>query len=407
MEFIYKAKNQAGEMIENQIQATSETEAIKLLASQKLFVLDIHDTQRKGLQQEFSFRHGVSLKDKIIFTKELAMMIKGGLPLVDSLNALAEQTENKAFAKIINQIMMDVKGGLALSRALSKHAKVFPMVYTAIAASGEQSGKLDEVLLRLADQLQKDYELNMRVRNAMTYPIVITGALVGVMILMLVFVVPQLKIIFTEMGVALPLPTQIILGMSDFIIKYWYLVIIAVAGLVLLWRLWSKTLRGSLIIDKMKIKVLLFGPLMKKIYLARFSRTMATLVASGLPMLEIIDTVKQVVGNKIYEQAMDQIHQDVENGVTLSMALKKHNPDQIFPAMIYHMTAMGEKSGKVDYVLFEVADFYDKEVEATTNNLTSLIEPILIIIIGAGVGVAIASVILPIYSLVNAIWWKI
>jgi len=403
MEFSYRAKNQAGALVEDQIQASTEDEAVKLLAQQKLFVLDIHSEEQNGFKKEFTFRKRITLKDKIVFTKELAMMIKGGLPLIDSLDALSEQTENPEFAKVIGQIMTDVKGGLALSKALSKHPKTFSTLYLAITASGEKSGKLDEVLTRLADQLQKDYELNSRVKNALTYPAVITVALIGVMILMLVFVVPQLKTIFSEMGVSLPFITTLILSTSDFIIKFWYIMIIVVIGLVVALRSWSNTPGGGFAIDKFKIKVWLFGPLMKKIYLSRFSRTMATLVASGLPMLEIIDTVKQVVGNKIYAQAMEAMHQDIENGVPLSTTLRKHNPYQIFPAMISHMTAMGEKSGKVDYVLFEIADFYDKEVEATTQNLTSLIEPILIIIIGGAVGVAIASVILPIYSLVNAI----
>jgi type IV pilus assembly protein PilC len=403
MEFFYKAKNQAGATVEGQIQATNENEAAKLLAQQKLFVLDLDYGEQTSFQKGFTLRRKVSLKDKIIFTKELAMMIKGGLPLIDSLDALAEQSENREFSRIIGQVMVDVKGGLALSKSLAKHPKVFPTLYIAITASGEKSGKLDEVLTRLADQLQKDYELNSRVKNALTYPVVVTIALIGIMILMLVFVVPQLKIIFSEMGVSLPIPTLIILGTSDFIIKYWYIIIIVVIGLIVAWRAWAKTSGGGIAIDKFKIKVWLFGPLMKKIYLARFSRTMATLIASGLPMLEIIDTVKLVVGNKIYVTAMEAMHRDIESGVPLSMSLRKHNIYQIFPAMISHMTAMGEKSGKVDYVLFEVADFYDKEVEATTQNLTSLIEPILILIIGGGVGIAIASVILPIYSLVNAI----
>ncbi len=403
MEFTYRAKNQAGASVEGQIQAVNEQEAAKLLGAEKLFVLDLQSSEKTGFKKEFSWRRRVSLKDKIVFTKELAMMIKGGLPLIDSLNALSEQTENREFSNIIAQVMTDVKGGLALSKAFAKHPKVFPALYIAITASGEKSGKLDEVLTRLADQLQKDYELNSRVKNAMMYPLIVTIALIGVMILMLVFVVPQLKVIFAEMGVELPLPTRIILGTSDFMIKFWYIMIIVAIGLAIAGRAWGKTQSGALTIDKFKIKVWLFGPLMKKIYLARFSRTMATLIASGLPMLEIIDTVKMVVGNKIHAEALEAIHKEIESGVPLSMALRKHNPLRIFPAMIAHMTAMGEKSGKVDYVLFEVADFYDKEVEATTANLTSLIEPILIILIGGGVGVAIASVILPIYSLVNAI----
>jgi len=399
MDFTYLAKNQKGAQVTGKISAQNNKQAIEMLKSQGLFVLKLDSSSHMQLGN-ISFRKKVSLKDKIIFTKELAMMVRGGLALVEALNALEEQTENQNFKEAIGKITEDVRGGTALSKAMSKYPKIFPGLYIAVTESGEKSGKLDQVLDRLADQLQKDYDLITKVKSAITYPIVIVCALFGVVILMLVFVVPKLKDIFSEMGVALPITTRILLGTSDFVVRFWYIVIALIVGIYFAIRFWARSPKGGLAWDRFKIRMPIFGQLARKIYMARFTRTMATLVASGLPMLEIIDTVKEVVGNQVFKIAFEGISKDVESGVTLSKALKKQ---RIFPPMIYQMVSVGERSGKIDDVLLNIANFYDKEVEASTSNLASLIEPILILIIGAGVGLAIASIIMPIYSLVNVI----
>lgn len=397
MEFTYQAKNNQGAMKEGVISAASEAEAVNDLQKKALYVLNIKASSAK---KKKLFQKKINLKDKIIFTKQLAIMIRGGLPLVEAISALQEQTENARLMEIIGAIKTDISGGMALSKALSKYPTVFPNYYIAVVASGEKSGKLEKVLESLAEQLQKDYDLMAKVKAAISYPIVIVIALVGVMVLMLIFVVPKLKSIFDSMGVTLPLPTRMLIGTSDFMVQYWYIVIVVVIAAYYGIKKWSATKRGALTIDTFKIKIPIFGPLVKKIYLARFARTSGTLVASGLPMLEIVSTVKEVVANQYYVPVFNAIYQDIESGVAFSRALKKHD---IFPAMISQMVSVGEKSGKIDDILFQLADFYDKEVEATTASLASLIEPILILVIGAGIGVAIASIILPIYSLVNVI----
>ncbi len=407
MKFTYHAKNQEGKVQGGVIDAPSESIAVKSLQEQKLYVLDLKKTggegELSGIKKEIKipFIYGkVGLKDKIIVTQQLAMMIKAGLPLLDAFGALEEQTENKYFSSIISEVAKDVKGGKALSDSLAKYPKIFSRLYIAIVRSGEKSGKLDEVLERLADQLQKDYDLISKIKAAVTYPIVVVVALVAIVIIMLIFVVPQLKTIFADMGAELPLVTRIVLGTSDLIRNFWYVWILVIVGLILGIRFWAKTPAGGIIWDNFKLKIPLIGPLIKKIYMARFARTMGTLVASGLPLLEIIETVKEVITNRVYAQAFKKIAIDVENGKPLSSSLKSQG---IFPAMIYHLVATGEKSGKLDYVLLSTADFFDKEVETTTSNLATLVEPILIIIIGAGVGLVVASVIMPIYSLVNTI----
>jgi len=405
MQYTYSAKNQEGQRLTGVIEAGSEVEAAKILKNHQLFVLEIKKEKAglPGMSHSLKIpflSDRVSLKDKIIFTQQLAMMIKAGLPLVEAFRALEEQTENKYFSKTIAEIASEVKGGRALSETLAKFPKIFNQLYISIVRSGEKSGKLDEVLERLADQLQKDYDLIAKIKAAVTYPIVVIVALVGIVILMLIFVVPQLKSIFQDLGAELPLTTRIVLGASDAIRNYWYIFLVVILGLIFSLRYWARTATGGLIWDNFKLKIPLIGPLTRKIYMTRFTRTMGTLVASGLPMLDIIETVSGVINNRLYQEAFKRISKDIENGVPLSSALDKQ---KIFPPMIYHLVAIGEKSGKLDFVLLSMANFFDKEVETTTANLATLVEPILIIIIGTGVGFVVASVIMPIYSLVNAI----
>lgn len=346
------------------------------------------------------FSARVALKDKIIFTQQLAMMMKSGLPLIDSFVALQEQTENKYFSQVIGALDQEVKGGKTLSSAMTKYPNIFSKFYVSIVSSGEKSGKLDEVLERLADELEKDYDLITKVKAAVTYPILIIVALVGIIILMLLFVVPELKKIFLDMGVELPLMTKLLLGLSDLLRDYWYIFLIATIGLAVGLRWMAKTEKGGLAWDKFKLRIPLIGKLIKKIYMTRFCRTTGTLVAAGLPILNIISTTAEVMGNRVFRNALQEVSKDVESGITLSVALKDQ---KIFPAMIYHLISVGEKSGKLDYILLSMANFFDREIETTTANLANLVEPILIIIVGTGVGLVVASVIMPIYSLVNVI----
>jgi len=399
VKYKYRAKDKKGITVQGEVEFSNEKDALKSLSNKELFVLDLKPIENKQLFN-FSFLDRISLKDKIVFTKELSLMIKGGLPLVEAIDALSEQTSNQKFIAIINSISNDIKGGQPLSKSMAKYPKVFSSFFVSVIESGEKSGKMDEVLIRLSDQLQKDYDLASKVKSATSYPIVITSALFGVMILMVIFVIPQLKKIFGEMGIPLPKATQIILNSSDFIINYWYIVVAVIVALIYLFKLWISTKNGGYNFDKFKIKVPLFGKIIQQIYMARFTRTMGTLVSSGLPMLDIIQTVKEVVGNKVYLQAFDEIYEDVESGVPLSKALKKHT---IFPIMIPQMVSVGERSGNIDEVFFNLGDFYEKEVDTATSSLSSLIEPILIIVIGAAVGVGIASILMPMYSIMQTI----
>lgn len=401
MEFSYIAKNEQGEIFRGTIEAKEEKEAISNLQKQGLFISEIKSASQNKFLGGFSLKgNKVTLKEKIIFTKQLAMMTNGGMPLVEALKSLQEEAEKENFKKIIGEIVKDVSGGASLSQAMKKHPKIFPPLYTSVIVSGEKSGKLAEVLERLADQYEKDYDLITKVKSAISYPLVIVCALIGVLIMMLVFVVPKLKKIFDEMGVPLPVFTRILLGTSQALVTYWYVVIVVIIGLYFLARYYFRTESGRFFWDKFKVTVPIFGQLVKKIYMARVCRTSGTLVAAGLPMLDILNTNKEIINNAYYKPAFEKIAKDVESGITLSAAMRKQ---KMFPLMIPQMLSVAEKSGKVEEIFFHLADFYDKEVEATTANLTSLIEPILILLIGGGVGLAVAAVILPIYSLTTVI----
>jgi len=406
MKFIYTGKTKESKVQSGTLEAPNEAAAVKALQGQGLFVTNLKQEGATATISEVkipflsSFLNRVNLKDKIIFTQQLAMMTKSGLPLIDAFTTLEEQTENKYFAKVINEITKEVRGGKPLSSALAKYPNIFSKFYVSIVAAGEKSGKVDEVLARLAEELQKDYELVTKIKAAVTYPILVIFAMVGIVILMLIFVVPELKKIFTDMGVELPLITRIILGGSDLIIKYWYIFLILIIGLIFAARFWVKTQKGGYLWDGFKIKVPIIGKLLKNIYMTRFCRTTGTLVASGLPILSILKTTQDVLVNRLYQDALKRVAQKIETGQTFSNSLKT---EKLFAPMIYHLITVGEKSGKLDDILLTTATFFDREVETTTNNLATLIEPILIIIIGAGVGLVVAAVIMPIYSLVNVI----
>lgn len=405
MKFIYTAKNSNGQIQNGSLEVPNETAAAKTLQAQGLYLLDLKQEGESKISPKGEIKipflsDRVGLKDKIIFTQQLSMMIRSGLPLIDAFRALQEQTENKYFAQVLGDITEKVRGGKTLSLAMAEYPNIFSKLYISIVKSGEKSGKLDEVLNRLADELEKDYDLITKIKGAVTYPILIIIALIGIVILMLIFVIPQIKKIFIDMGVELPLVTRIILGTSDIIRNYWYIVLAVLIALVLGIRFFIKTPRGKFFWDSLKIKIPLIGKIVKKVYMARFARTTGMLVASGLPILDIIKTMGDVINNEVYKQAMGRIGKGIESGKTFSDALKK---EMIFPPMIYHLIFVGEKSGKMDEVLLSMANFFDKEVETATANLANLVEPILIIIVGAGVGLVVAAVIMPIYSLVNVI----
>jgi type IV pilus assembly protein PilC len=397
MIFQYEIRR-GGQNERGELEAATEQEAANTLRDKGGIVLSLAPKREQSkIVSRLTGR--VSLKDRILFTKQLAVMIKAGLPLDQALKVLFEQIPSKAMGQAVRDMARDVEGGEPLSQSMAKHEQVFSAVYINLIKSGERSGKLEEVLFRLAEQQEKDYELVSKVRGAMIYPIVIFTALIAVVLIIVLFVMPQIEKIFSDLDATLPLPTRVLLSTSAFI-RQWFIVIVSLmiaAGIGI--RVYVKrSTEARERWDALKLKLPIFGPLMKKIAMARFTRTTATLITAGLPMLEILDTTADVMGNVVYHDAVKRARNQVEAGVALSKALSN---EKVIPPIVSQVVAIGEKSGNLDFSLANIADFYDKEVDATTRNLSSILEPILMIAIGIGVGFVVISVISPIYNLVN------
>ncbi|MFA7244515.1 MAG: type II secretion system F family protein [Patescibacteria group bacterium] len=397
MRFKYQARNGEGEIVKGEIESADEAGAILALRDNGLFISKIDS--ENGRKSVFSFLSGkTSLKDKIILTQQLAVMIKSGLSVVDALDALKGEVSNKKFAKEIGEIINDVKGGTQLSDAMAKFPDSFSEVYVNTVKSGEKSGKLDSVLDGLTVQLEKDYEISSKLRGAMVYPIFVMITLIVVMAVILIVIIPQLKLIFDDAGAPLPALTRAIVAISFFLKNNIIWIVIGIAILSVLISYFAKTKEGRHLFDSMKLHIPVLGNLFKKTYMAKFTRTFAGLTSAGLPLLDIFETSKRVIGNVLYEEELDRMIKKVEVGQSVSKVLKE---SKLFPAIIGQLASVGEKSGSMDKVFESMANFFDKDVENITNNLSTLLEPILMIVMGAGIGLIIMSVLQPIYGLVN------
>lgn len=395
--FTYKARNKEGVRVFGEIDSENPYSASKLLKEQGLFVIQVKEKEREEkFKITLPFFGKISLKDKAIFTKELAVMIKAGLPIVSAIKSLSEQTENKNFKGVLKRVAVDVEGGKLLSEALDKHPDVFPKLYVNTIKSGEKGGKLEEVLESLSEQLEKEYDLNVKIRGAMVYPAFILVAMVVILIIIFIYVLPQLTKLFSELGGLLPWQTKLLMKASEFILKFWWLVLVVLVFAVSALRFWLKTKVGVLFFDKLKLRLPIFGSLFRKIYMARFCRSSSVLIKAGLPLMEVLKTVADVVANVIYQKDLLGAAKQVEMGLPLSTSLKQSTH---FPSMVSHLITVGEASGNLEKVLEDLADYYDKEVDAMTKAMSSLIEPILIVLIGIVVAFVIISVIKPIYSI--------
>lgn len=379
-----------------EIIADSVGEATKKIREQGLIPISITE---KVANKGFSFqRKSVPLKEKIIFTRQLAVMVKAGLSLVNALQALQKQTSNKYFQDITQQLIIEVRGGQPLSKAMDKFPQVFSEVYVAVIRAGESTGQLSEVLYTLAEQQEKQAELIAKVKGALMYPAIILIALLGVVGLIVFFVLPSLKTIFDDYDAKLPLTTRLLFATSTFAREYWWIILIVIAILIYGLHLWVKQPGGRLIYDRFRLIMPVFGGLTKKVYMANFARTMAMLTKASLPILQSIKIVQKTIANKHYDAAFSRIANAVENGQPLSKTIAR---EPIFPPMVTQLVALGEQSGDLESVLNEIARFYDSEVDNITRNLSALIEPIMLIIMGIGVAFVVSSVLSPIYKLVD------
>lgn len=399
--FQYKATTKKGDTKMGSVQAPDMDSAMKLLQQQNLIVTSLKPQKSIG-KAALSFSGGVKDKDVVVFSRQFAVMVSSGLQVTQALRILVDQTENQQFRDIIKAILLDVEAGARLSEALEKFPKAFSQFFVSMVRSGESSGQLAEMLLRIADQVEKDYNLVRSVQNALIYPLFIILLLVGISFYVLVWVVPQLTEIFNEFDAELPLITRFLIGISDFAIAFWWLILVLLASVVIGFRYYLKTEDGQYSWDYSKMRMPIMGPLINKISTERLSRTLSTLIAGDIPIVDAMKISSKVPQNKVIENIVLDAAEDVKTGEPLSESLEKHAGKNL-PIMMTRMVSVGETTGSIDGVLVKVADFYRAEIDRAISLLTTLLEPVVVVIIGIGVGILIAAVLLPIYNLASVI----
>ena len=396
MLYKYRAKKtKTGELVDGLVEAETETVGSSMLEEQGLTVLFL-ERKKKGLSDLNIQFDKIKAKDLVIFSRQLSVLISAEVRLVQALNDIAKQTENPKLKKIVLEIAHDTENGVRFSDALSSYPKIFDNYFVNIIKSGEASGRLQEVLLNLADQLEKDYDLRAKIKGAMLYPAFIVSALVVIGTLMMIFVVPKMTEMLIESGTALPLPTRILIGISDFFIGFWWLAISMVIGLALLIKYIFKTYQGKKIFDIMSLKMPVFGRLFQYINVVRFSNGFKTLTLGGVEIVKSLEISALMIDNIVYKEAILKAKDNVEEGGDISTSFDKS--DQI-PKMLSQMLATGENTGKMEDVLEKLSSFYTKEIDNLLKNIMSLIEPIIMVLLGVAVGLLFVSIIMPMYEM--------
>ncbi len=375
--------------------------AIEILHRTNLIVTDIKPAEEASfLKRDIKIFKRVKQRDIVIFSRQLSTLFQAKVPVIQSLKTLAAETDNAEFQRIIGEILDDVSGGSSLSQSMSKHPGVFSRFYISMIRAGEESGKLEDVFTYLADYLERSYALTSKARNALMYPAFVLAAFIGVIIVMLIVVIPRLTSIFAELGQEVPLYTRLIIAISSFLQHYgvFVLIFLAVFG-VLAWR-FLKTKRGIEVFDEIKIRVPLVGLLMKKIYLARLTDNLSTLILAGIPIIRALEITADVVVNEVYRKIIFDAMESVKAGNTISYSFDKYRE---IPPLVTQMIRIGEESGKLDFILKNTSGFYQRDVDNLLDNFVSLIEPALIIILGVGVGGLVAAVLVPLYNLASVL----
>jgi type IV pilus assembly protein PilC len=396
----YKVRDRSGNLVSGSLVADNERLVLDRLREMGYTPLEV-GKEKKGFNIEINVRPAkVKLKELSVFSRQFATMVNSGLPILRGLAILAEQTDSKELARVLGVVRGDVEQGASLSGAMAKHPKVFNDLYIAMIKSGETGGVLDDVLLRLASLLEREVHLRQKIKSAMTYPIAVVALVILIMSAMLLFVVPQFKSIYGQLGGTLPLPTRVLLAASDAMKKYWYIVILLAVAARFLFARYKKTPKGREVVDAFKLRVPVFGSLFHKTALSRFSSTLGMLLRSGVPILQALDIVVDTVNNRVIAKAVADVQDSVREGESIAKPLSRH---KIFPPMVVQMLAVGEETGQIDTMLDKVATFYDNEVEASVDALTSLIEPLLIAVIGGCVGAAVIALYMPMFNIIKLI----
>ena len=398
LNFEYTARDsKTGQRIKATVQAENERAAAKLIRNEGLAPIEIKEKNAATSSPLGKLRGRIKTKEKIIFSRQMSTLINAGLPLTQSLRNVNDQTSSKAFKVIINQLITDVEGGSALSAALAKHPAVFNNVYVNLIAAGEISGNLDLALERIAFQQEKDAEIVSKVRGAMAYPMIVILVMVMVVGFMIVKVLPQVEVIYNDLpGASLPFITRALLAVSHFTTKYWWLVILIFIFSIVATARYARTGPGKQVIDRFKMHAWPIGPLFMKLYMARFARTGSTLIASGVPLIQMLEVVSQSVSNVCVEHSVNEAIEKVKGGKALSDSLEG---DPNFLRLVPDMLRIGEQSGSLEAMLEKTADYYEKEVDNQIKTVSTIIEPVLMVILGIVAFIIVAAVLLPIYGL--------
>lgn len=397
--FQYKALDKNKKPIAGLVEAENIDLAFDVLKDKNLSIVSLIE-QKKSLLSQQAILTRIKAKDIVILSRQFAVLVSANVSLVQSLKILIEQTSNPKLKIAMAEISDEVDGGLRLSDALSKRPNIFSNFYVSVVRSGETSGKLDEVLNYLADEMEKDYDMTAKIRGAMIYPAFIFCGLVGLATFMMVKVVPMLTQILMESGTELPLATRVIVAISNFMINFWWILLLLIffSGLGIFSYL--KTPQGKYILDWTKLRLPIFGPLLQKIYLVRFTRSMETLILGGVSIINGLKIASDVVGNEIYKRLIMETVREVEDGNSISSIFSQSNQ---IPRMVSEMMSIGEKTGKLDSILAQITSFYNREISNTTNNLMTLMEPIIMVLMGLAVGFMVAAIIMPMYNMSGSI----
>ena len=397
--FVYKAVNRSGRKVKGDLDAPSLDMAKNALVRRGHTQVKVKPKPKDLLEGTF-LEKKVSSRDMVVFSRQFATMINSGVPILQALQVMCEQTENNRLRRTLYEVRNEVEGGSSLSEALAKHRDVFDSLYTNMVHAGETGGVLDLVLDRLSEYIEKAANLKSKVKGAMVYPAVVSVVAVAVIAIILIFVIPTFESMFADFGGALPLPTQVVIDLSRWVKGNVLLIIGAVIGLVIAFRIFYAWEKGRILVDRWLLFVPLFGPLLRKVAVARFSRTLSTMVSSGVPILYALDIVAKTSGNKTVEIGVQKAMLSISEGQTLAEPL---DATGVFPPMVIHMISIGETTGALDSMLGKVADFYEDEVDVAVSTLTSLIEPIMIVFLGVLIGGLVVSMYLPIFKIAGTV----
>lgn len=400
MKFNYQVRTKEGKTQTGIIEAGSKESAIEILQRLDLVVVFLEETSAVPFYaRTLKIFQKVRVKELTLFYRQLSILFDANVSPLDSLGILSKQISNPLFKEVISEVENDVRGGESLSQALGRHPKIFSSFYVNVVKAGEATGNLSDVLKYLADHAEREYNLTSKVKGAFTYPIAIFSMFLVVGTLMMIFVVPQLTSIIQELGQELPMPTRVLIFVSKILRSWLWLIVLIVIGSIIAIGRFAKTPKGRFVLDSIKLKLPIFGGLFKKIYLARFSENLRTLLKGGISILKALEITGSVIGNKIYENIIREAREKVRIGEMMSTSLSNYSKE--IPPMVTQMISVGEKTAQLDIILDKIANFYQQDVDRMVGNMTQLIEPIMILILGGGVGFLITSILMPIYNMTS------